>query len=115
MIANFECTGGCELPPTGPNEWATYCSRGAPTTSHSINLEVGQTVATEAREPHCWFANTVEYPTCSGYESAGYTCVGSLCAAMNPGGTPSTCAALAPTGYTVDTSTGTCLAGGGGH
>ena len=32
------------------------------------------------------------------------------CAALNPGGTPSTCAVQQPSGYVVDDNTGKCIA-----
>ena len=56
----------------------------------------------------CWQAYLPNYPNCSGYASAGYTCVGKYCAAVNPGGTPSRCAIQQPPGYNVDDHTGKC-------
>jgi hypothetical protein len=57
----------------------------------------------------CWSADTSKYEMCSGYKNVGYLCVGTHCAAMNPGGTPSSCATKAPAGFVVDASTGACV------
>jgi hypothetical protein len=57
----------------------------------------------------CWEALTTDYPTCSGYESDGYTCVGDFCSAIDPGGTPSDCAQQMPAGSMVDKTTGRCV------
>ena len=72
--------------------------------------------------PLCWEAHTPDYPSCSGYASAGYTCVGNWCAAFNPRGLiiyddvgwpilqpPSFCAEKKVQGYVVDHSTGRCV------
>lgn len=56
----------------------------------------------------CWQADTNNYPSCSGYQSVGYTCVGTQCAACNPGGDPSSCATRAASGTAPNPATGTC-------
>eukprot|EP00729_Bicosta_minor_P000347 gene347-15251_t len=56
----------------------------------------------------CWDADTRLFPTCGGYADVGYTCVGSFCAAVDPGGHPRTCAVQRPSGWTVNTATGKC-------
>jgi hypothetical protein len=64
-----------------------------------------------AAQAACWEAYMPHYYTssCSGYASAGYTCVGDYCAAVDPGGTPSICAK--PKGdCSVDRATGRCSA-----
>ena len=57
---------------------------------------------------NCWEAYLPNYPNCGGYSSAGYTCVGDYCAAMDPGGSPSTCAVDKGANYVVDQATGRC-------
>ena len=57
---------------------------------------------------NCWEAYLPNYPNCGGYSSAGYTCVGDYCAAMDPGGTPNTCAVDKGANYVVDQATGRC-------
>ena len=57
----------------------------------------------------CWEAHEPDYPTCSGYKSAGYTCVRNYCAAMDPAGEPKDCAEKQPKGTTVDPNTGRCV------
>jgi hypothetical protein len=66
----------------------------------------------------CWHANKLD-GRCSGYESVGYKCVGTNCAAMETdlGSNaldPGQCATLAPAGYTIDGATGTCVQRTGG-
>lgn len=75
----------------------------------------GNLVHVQKPKGHCWFANTDNYPSCSNYESAGYTCVGVHCAAIDPIGDPLACAAKAPSGTVVDASTGTCVPPHGTH
>ena len=43
-----------------------------------------------------------------GYASIGYTCVGDYCSAMNPVGTPATCAKFVSRANAVDVQTGKC-------
>jgi hypothetical protein len=62
----------------------------------------------------CWEAYKPDYPSCSGYEMAGYVCVRDHCAALDPAGTPDRCASQGPPGSTVDRRTGTCSAPDGG-
>eukprot|EP01052_Picozoa_sp_SAG31_P022585 SAG31_NODE_1802_length_7238_cov_3.417285_3_plen_449_part_00 len=64
--------------------------------------------APEPEPGRCWQAHRTDY-SCRGYSSAGYTCVGDQCAAINPRGNPHECAQLAPAGYVVDQSTGRCV------
>jgi hypothetical protein len=47
--------------------------------------------------------------SCLGYEEIGYTCVGDYCAALDPFGTPETCAVRRPEGYVVDPQSGRCV------
>jgi hypothetical protein len=70
----------------------------------SLASEIGA-----AAQPVCWEAHTSDY-TCTGYEDAGYVCVGEYCAAQDPVGTPSTCAVEA--GCSVNHGTGRCEACG---
>jgi hypothetical protein len=81
--------------------WQWNCNRANATTAAP---------ATAANSPPgiCYEAFTPDYPECSGYEAVGYTCVGSYCAAMNPGGNPDTCAKLISESSVVDASTGRC-------
>jgi hypothetical protein len=54
----------------------------------------------------CYEAYLPDFPGCSGYETAGYTCVGDYCSASNPSGDPSFCAVRRD--GCVDRSTGKC-------
>ena len=56
----------------------------------------------------CWEANVHNFPSCNGYRSVGYTCVGDYCASMDPWGDPDTCAQPFP-GRVVDKSTSRCV------
>lgn len=58
----------------------------------------------------CWDADTNEFGTCQNYAAAGYTCVGTFCAAMEPSGHPHLCAKPRPPGWTVNAATGECEA-----
>merc|ERR1711939_36286 len=60
---------------------------------------------------HCYQADTRHYPNCYDYIGAGYTCVGTQCAAINPTGDPKTCAKIAPAGFVVNPRTGKCVRG----
>ncbi len=44
-----------------------------------------------SRTGHCWEAHVPSFD-CQCYEAAGYSCRGEYCAAIDPGGSPSTCA-----------------------
>ena len=55
-----------------------------------------------------------EQTGCSGYASVGYACAGDYCAAVDPGGDPSSCAEAAPSGWVVHISTCRCAPPGSG-
>ena len=60
---------------------------------------------TPQQKGRCWEAQTSQFPHCSGYVAAGYTCLGEWCAALDPGGDPSECARALPPGYVIPSDT----------
>jgi hypothetical protein len=108
---------GCEA-----NDGNSACALSTPTgMSQCVGREASQPylnytcLSVGPRASSCWYAETSKFPHCSDYKSAGYTCVAVPltafyhCAAIDPEGTPSTCASEAPAGYVVDAATGTCV------
>lgn len=57
----------------------------------------------------CYTANVSQWPWCSGYEKAGYECVGAFCSAATCVGTCADCAIFYPTAF-LDVSTARCCA-----
>lgn len=82
---------------------------GAVTCGSNFVSVVSQPHTTSGTTGTCWEAYRPGYTYCHNYTSAGYTCVGSYCAALDPGGTPWECAVEKPTGYVVDIHTGRCI------
>jgi hypothetical protein len=109
--------GARVLPDAGPGLTVTWMI-GPPPRAHDCapdgvareaSLACANDPAGCRKEPTCWEGNTETFPSCSGYETVGYTCVGGHCASMAPGGTPSECA-VPTAGCSVDAATGRCIA-----
>ena len=95
--------GGSACNTCPSNHFGSHCTQTCPTGSAGIGAD-------------CWEAYLPNYPNCSGYSSAGYTCVGDYCAAMNPGGDYWSCAIKKGANYVVDQATGSCInVGCSGH
>jgi hypothetical protein len=87
------------------SSYASYSSSSSP--SGGSSQSEGSSTLSKGNG-YCWQAHTPDHPTCSGYASVGYTCVGDYCSAIDPGGTPSFCAKFVPGADAVDPLTGNC-------
>lgn len=72
-----------------------------------LHVLVARTLA--QRNFSCYEANIDDFRFCEGYARSGYTCVGELCAGLDPKGDPEKCASKSPDGYVVDQLRGRCV------
>ena len=107
------CNGGYVIENRGNGDWSCVRSSCMYTNDGECDEPEGTSVCEEGSDVadcgtgDCWDAYGPNWPTCAGYSSAGYTCVGQWCAAIDPSGTPSHCANLHPGGR-VNLDTGRC-------
>ena len=102
---NRQLSNSCRYANDGECDEPSLCAHGTDETDCEAFIERVSSTTTDSTG--CWEAYLPNF-SCAGYESAGYTCVGNWCAALNPRGTPSRCANKKGTNYVVDQATGRC-------
>lgn len=90
--------------------WAGAEPEGTPSTlGHGDADKQDAPVQEQQRESSCFEAFAPDYPQCRHYRAHGYSCVGPYCAAIDPSGTPDSCARRAPEGWELDEESGRCV------